>query len=309
MKTKLPRCASGQRQETRSPSRAAATWFPFAVLIVSLLSSSAWAADPTTAPAGGDRMAAVGQLLFQSSASRQVTENGGPEALAKYQEAKEAYEQAREAERGGDAEAKKRLLEAASRRMFEAVRLAKPESVVGDKKRADFAKRLDSLNQLIEAHQRVRKEKKSDAGKAEIDGPVRENVAKAKSLFEAGKLDEARAALDEAYARAKAAMEELHGGDTVVRSLNFGSRQDEYRYELDRNETHRILLNGVLGEKADRPELEQQVRPFVDRAGELRKQAEEAAAKDRYEDAIEIIEESTAQLIRAIRAAGVFIPG
>lgn len=254
-------------------------------------------------------MAAVHQLLFQSSASRQVAEHGDEAAQAKYQEAKDAYEKAREADRRGDAEAKKRLLDEASRKLFEAVRRSKPESVVGDKKRADFNRRLNSLNQLIEAHERVRTEKKSDAGRAEIEGPVRENVDRAKSLYEAGKIDEARAALDQAYATAKVAMEKLHGGDTVVRSLNFASKKDEYRYEISRNETHRMLLDGLLSEKADRPGLAQQVQPFAEKAAELRTQAEAEAAKDRYEKALEIIEESTSQLIRAIRATGVFIPG
>lgn len=260
-------------------------------------------------PAAGGSIESVGQLILQSSAAKQITASGDEDALAKYSEAKELYRKALEAREKGNEAEQRRLLDEASRTMFQAVRLAKPESVVGDKQRADFNKRLDSLNQLLQAHERVRKEKGSSAGKDAVNGPVKEKMDRARALYDAGKMEEARAALDEAYVEAKAAMGLLHGGDTVVRSLNFASKEEEYRYELDRNETHRVLLGRVLDDKADRPELRTQVKPFADRAAELRKQAEAAAASKSYDKAIETLEESTKELVRAIRAAGIFIPG
>lgn len=263
----------------------------------------------TARPATGGSIESVGQLILQSSAAKQITTSGNEDALAKYSEAKDLYRKALEARDNGDAAEQRRLLDEASRTMFQAVRLAKPESVVGDKQRADFNKRLDSLNQLLQAHERVRKEKGSTAGKAEVNGPIKEKLDRARSLYDAGKLDEARAVLDEAYAEAKEAMGLLHGGDTVVRSLNFASKEEEYRYELDRNETHRVLLGRVLDDKGDRPELRTQAQPFVDRAAELRRQAESAAAAKNYDKAVQTLEQSTSELVRAIRAAGIFIPG
>jgi hypothetical protein len=41
----------------------------------------------------------------------------------------------------------------------------------------------------------------------------------------------------------------------------------------------------------------------------LREDAESAAGEEQYEEAIELLEESTKELIRAIRSAGVYIPG
>jgi tetratricopeptide (TPR) repeat protein len=273
-------------------------------------SSSANAAEGGGAAAGvGNRIDALGQLLNHSSAATQITNSGDAAALAKHKAAKEIYERALDAHRRGDEDGAKRLLDEASRTLFEAVRLAKPETVVGDKKRADYNTRLESLNQMLAAFERIRKEKHSDAGSHEVNGQLKEKLARAKALFAAGQLDEARAALDQAYASARLAMEKLHGGDTVTRSLNFSSKEEEYRYELDRNNTHRILLTGLLDEKANRPELRQQTQTFVDRAAELRQQAESAGASKDYEQAIKTLEESTTELIRAIRAAGVYIPG
>jgi len=264
------------------------------------------------APAADDtksRIETVGQLIHRSSAARQITDSGDQAAMAKYNAAKESYERAVQANGRGDAQSAKRLLEEASRTMFEAVRLAKPQAAVADKKRGDFNKRLASLNGLLVAYERIRKEKKSDAGNAEINGTVKEKLAHAQALFEAGRIDEARASLDEAYASAKVAIEHLRGGDTVVRSLNFATKEEEYRYERDRNDTHRMLLTGLLDEKTDRPELRKQTQPFIDRAADLRQKAESAAASGDYEKATGILEQSTAELVRAIRASGVYIPG
>lgn len=258
---------------------------------------------------GGNRVEAVGQLILHSSAAAQITASGEAAAIAKYKTAKETYERAVEAQRKGDADGVKRLLDEASRTMFEAVRLAKPDAVVGDKKRADYNKRVKSLDELLEMYERIRREKHSDAGKDQVDGPLKEKRARAQALFDAGQIDQARAMLDEVYAGVTVAMQKLHGGDTVTRSLHFSSKAEEYRYELDRNDTHRLLLTGLLAEKTDRPQLQQQTQPFVDRAAELRQQAESAASSGGYEKAIELLDESTAQLIRAIRATGIYIPG
>lgn len=248
-------------------------------------------------------------MIFHSTASEQITTSGDADAIAKHAAAKELYERALAAHERDEAEETKRLLAEASRTMFEAVRLAKPDTVVAEKKRADFTKRRESLAQLLAAYERVRREKGSTAGQASVDGPVREHLAQAQTLFQAGRLDEARAALDSAYAAVKAAINQVHGGDTLVRSLHFADKGEEYRYELDRNDTHRMLLNGVLDEKAARADLREQCRPFLDRATELRGRAESAAANGHYETAVEALEASTDQLIRAIRAAGIFIPG
>lgn len=256
-----------------------------------------------------DRFDAVGQLIQHSSASTQVATSGEEAAIAKQREAKELYDRAVAARDSGTPDEAKVLLDQASRVMFEAVRLAKPQAVVEDKKRADFTRRRESLEKLAQAYERVRSEKQSDAGKREIDGPAKQHLAEADALFAAGKLDEARAELDDAYAAVKTAVGEVHGGDTVVRSLHFETKADEYKYELDRNETHRLLIENLLAQKTDQPALRGQVQPFLDRAAAGRAAAEAAAAKGDHAQATETLEEATKELIRALRAAGVFLPG
>ena len=38
----------------------------------------------------------------------------------------------------------------------------------------------------------------------------------------------------------------MRSGDTLVRSLNFASKEEEYRYEIDRNDTHQMLIKVLV---------------------------------------------------------------
>ena len=109
---------------------------------------------------------------------------------------------------------------------------------------------------------------------------------------------------------AKAAISSLRSGDTLVRSLNFATKAEEYHYEIDRNDTHLMLIKVLVDEKrATNPQLDQQVQKYLNKSQELRAGAETAAAKKDYEQAVKLLEESTTELVRAIRNAGVYIPG
>ena len=194
---------------------------------------------------------------------------------------------------------------------FEAVRLAAPEEVTAKKLEADYRARLDSVNALLGAYRRVASEKGS-ASKTVNDtvAQIDKSVAEAARLAQGGKYKEGRAELDRAYLVAKAGISSLRSGDTLVRSLNFASKEEEYHYEIDRNDTHQMLIKVLVEEKrAGNPMLDQQVQGFVTKAKELRFAAESAAAKRDHAQAVKLLEESTVELVRAIRNAGIYIPG
>jgi len=107
----------------------------------------------------------------------------------------------------------------------------------------------------------------------------------------------------------KTSLESLRGGDTLVRELHFETKEDEYLYELDRNDTHQMLVQVLFAEKMESSPMRGTAETFINKAVVLREDAESAAGKKKYEEAIELLEESTKELIRAIRSAGVYIPG
>jgi hypothetical protein len=51
------------------------------------------------------------------------------------------------------------------------------------------------------------------------------------------------------------------------------------------------------------------MQPFVDRSAVLRADAEAQARRGDHAAAIKVLEDSTRELVRAIRAGGIYIPG
>lgn len=253
------------------------------------------------------RLVSVGTLIEQSSAAKQIEASGVPEAAAQRGEARELHRQAGEAYQAEDYAKATGLLEQASRRMFEAVKLAKPEQVTGQKKQQDYAARKESVDALLDALKRINTEKR--ASKTEVIRKIETLTQDANAAFAAGDVERARSLIDQAYVTARMAIESLRGGDTLVRSLNFATKEEEYHYEVDRNETHQMLIRILVTEKQAAGAVDPRLKSFVDRAGELRKAADQQAGKKNFDEAVRIIEESTKELQRAIRNAGIFIPG
>lgn len=273
------------------------------LLCIAQAASAQPAAAPVDVAALERRLAAVETLIERSSAARQIESSAVPAALQKRESARASHRRAADAYRAGDLARASLLLPEASVQMFEAVKLAAPEQVTAAKRRSDFDARLESARSLLAAQQRIGGEKAvpgaGDTTRA-IEGLVRQAEGQAGS----GRIAEASATIERAYLLAKAAIGSMRGGDTLVRSLTFASRDEEYRYELDRNETHRMLLAVLLdAAKAER------AAPNVQRAAALRTRAEGAAKAGDPESAIGLLEDSTRELVRAIRAAGVYIPG
>ncbi|HMX15267.1 MAG TPA: hypothetical protein PK375_10255 [Rhodocyclaceae bacterium] len=266
------------------------------------------------APQDRDQVAftveSVGKLLETSSAARQIEASKVPEALARQGRARELHAGARAALDAGDLARASALLTEARAVFFEGVRLAAPEEVTAKKLETDYNTRLESVKALLGAYRRVASEKGGAAkGVSETIGQIEKFMATAASHAQAGRYKEGRGELDRAYLVAKAGVSGLRSGDTLVRSLHFATREEEFHYEVDRNNTHQMLIRVLLEEKRAAERVDGMVQVFVARSQELRGQADAAAARRDYPEAIRLLEESTAELVKAIRNAGVFIPG
>jgi hypothetical protein len=190
--------------------------------------------------------------------------------------------------------------------MMEGVRLARPEQVNAEKARRDFEARLDSTRALLTAQQRITQEKSAPPEAREATRGIQADLAAAEQLGRDGRWDEGRVRLDRAYLTARVSIESMRRGDTLVRSLAFGSKREEFDYEIDRHDTHLMLVKVVL---ADRRDAAGAMQPFVERSGELRRDAERQAQAGDHAAAVKTLEDATRELVRAIRAGGLYIPG
>ena len=256
------------------------------------------------------RLKSVSTLLEKSSAAAQVRASRNEEAAVRYAQARALYDQAAAAHAAGNHGAVNDLLKQATTAMFEAVRMAEQKDVVGKKQETDFANRMESVNALMEAHGRVSTEKGARAAHQELRTMVDAKITEARALRDGGDVASARVVLDQAYVAAKTAIEELRGGDTLVRSLNFASPEEEYKYEIDRNDTHKMLVEVLLKEKMDASAgVKKMVGQYMEKAAQTRVAAEKQAAQGDFASAVKTLEESTKEIVRAIRSAGIYIPG
>jgi len=256
------------------------------------------------------RLNSVEILIEKSSAAKQIVSSANPDALSRRKKASGLRLQAVQAYQAGDSAKASRLLNEAAKTMFEGVRLAARNQVDPLKKQRDFDARLESVKALLTAQKRISKEKKKGEQAVELSNRIEAQIQEATALVAANKLDQGRVVLDKAYVMAKTAIEKLRNGDTLVRSLHFASKEEEYRYELDRNDTHRMLIKILLKKKlASNPTLAGTVQKYIEQSDRLRAMAEEQAAKGDYESGIKRLDESTHELVRAIRRGGIYIPG
>lgn len=248
----------------------------------------------------------VSNLIYRSHGAEQVKSSNNPEAIALQKEAVSLYEQAKVS---ADPAASKGLLDKAIEKMFQAVKLSVPSDVRHEKQRADYLKRKESVEALLSAQNRVAEEKKLGNDNQKLQVQVAELMSRADALFDDKQYAQAQGILNGAYEMVKTSVEHMRGGDTLVRSLEFATKAEEYDYEVDRNDTHLMLINVLLAEKMKDESKSAKINSYIDSANSLRENADKSAKSGDYEKAIELIEKSTKELVKAIRRGGVYIPG
>ena len=259
----------------------------------------------------GSRLQSVEKLLDTSSAAQQIKASDNQAAKDKHQQAVTLFNKAKQADSEGDEQQAAELLKQATKAMFEATRMIKKDESFMAKDVRDFDERKASVEALCTAYENIAKEKGIDkATENELHAFVFKRIDQAEALKREERVKEGRKMLDEAYVAAKVAIEHLRGGETLVRSLNFASSEEEYHYEIDRNDTHRMLVDVLLKEKMKTNwGIETMVNKFMERAEALRVRADEQASDGQYENAVTTLEQSTKEIVRAIRSAGIYIPG
>lgn len=251
----------------------------------------------------------INKLLTSSSGAQQIKKSNNPEANAMHQKALDYYKQAQEQTKLGNDTKAKTLLDQSAKSMFRAIKLATPKTLSNVKLKNDFNKRKKSIDTLRTAFNRIADENKGCECKDKTNQQITKITSSAEKLMNDGQTVPARTELDKAYQLLKVSIESLRGGQTLVRSLDFATPEEEYHYEIDRNDTHNMLVKILLKDMKVSTYTDKKVSEFTGKAKSIRTDAEKSALNNQFEDAIKLLEESTKQLVRAIRSAGIYIPG
>lgn len=172
----------------------------------------------------------------------------------------------------------------------------------------DYETKLRSIDALLEAQQRIADEKADVKQKQEMKRTVAALLHSARDYATSNDYAHALQTVKQAYQIITASIEQLRGGETLVRTLHFETAEEEYHYELDRNDTYKMLIHMLVEDKKTM-EVTERVQRFLDEANALRKLAERQAQNGEFTEAITSLEKATRNLIFAMRNAGFFIPG
>ncbi|MCG7904469.1 MAG: hypothetical protein JAY60_18835 [Candidatus Thiodiazotropha weberae] len=284
----------------------------FHILMFSVISISMSFAEEAKKPkfsldrqAVESRLNNVERLIYQSSGARRVADGSG-QAKALQEQATNHFEKAELYFKSNNMELANDELQQATLIMFQAIRLVGTGEVGESKLKRDYQKKRSSLQALLEALQRVAVEKQSPSPETD---KIIQHAKVADRLAAEGKIKQAQLQLNIAYDTVKQEVEKLRSGDTLVRTLKFTSSEDEYSYELDRNDTHFMLVKLLLEDRNVNATTQSEVDQLLLQARQLRSLAEQASEGGDYKEGISKLEESTRQIVRAIRRAGVYIPG
>jgi len=256
-----------------------------------------------------DRFGVVETLLNESSVAKQIRNSDIEEVKRLCNQAVEQYELALRAFESGDNDAATAGLSETIRLVYAAVAADQLNDTVTAKDDRDFQNRRASVDALLAAHQRISAEKNRRKEHEVLRQEINVYLDAADEFLKAGDAEQVWQQLNAAYNKVKIAVKQLREGDTLIRELKFATKEDEYIYELDRNESHKMLIRVLLQEQLEDERIRKIIEPLLSGADDLRKLAEFQASDGQFADAVESLEKSTRELVKAIRSAGVYIPG
>ncbi len=256
----------------------------------------------------GQNFAMLEKLLQDSSSAKTIVNSTNEEAHALHLQSLQLLTEARSADQAGNVDIASEKIQQAKQLFFQALKLA-GTALVATKQHSDFDKRFSQVQTMLDAYERIGAEQAAAGAAAGVAQDAKKLMTSARRQFEANDLAAANQALEDAWLTIRLALVQLRAGKTLVRSLEFANKEEEYAYELDRNNTHFMLLEVLLREKQSTSSQQSAIDAAVAQARELRSQGEQQALTRDYDAAVKTLEDATRQILRAIRAAGIYIPG
>ncbi|MFN3077459.1 MAG: hypothetical protein ABT940_11360 [Alphaproteobacteria bacterium] len=263
---------------------------------------------PVTAGNVEQKSKFVGNLINNSASARAIEASDDAEAKEALKTARGLSEEANRLFANGDLVGADEKLKQATELMIAQTRKVSLGSAKDAQAKRLYESRLSTVKALAEAYQRVSKEK-GTSNRDDRHAAMADQIAEAEAMAAKGNYEAAVVQLDKAYTTSSTDVAALRDGDKLRKDLNFASPEEEYTYEIDRNDSHQFLIKLTLSEKPPHEMYADQIATLRSESEELRKVAEAKGKAREYQEAIKVLGESTQRLIKALRMAGAYIPG
>ncbi len=173
----------------------------------------------------------------------------------------------------------------------------------------DYKLKLEAVHSFQKSHQRTFEQAQQPGSEIE---PVDYDRAKVERLLEEAdalaKQQRYRAGerkLNKAEREITLALNAMLGSRTIVFELKFDTPADEYRYEVDRYHSYRVLIPKAIELRKPSKGAIKLAQTYVDKGRFFAEKAEESAQAGRYEEAIVIVKDATKEVRRGLMILGV----
>lgn len=246
------------------------------------------------------------EMLVNSPAAKGAPYGREAESAALIEKGRQSIGEARKALADGKFDDAAKLLDEALKSASSASRKMSPNE--GGLSESAQRKSLQDLGEQVDMYRSslndlARDRDKAVAAKALL-GRIDALRAESRQFADAGRLGDASKKMADAYKLAVEEMSRLRAGQEVVLSLKFDTPADEYAYERKRFASNEIMVDMMIGEGRAEGDKRRLVDGFVDEGRKLNAQADAQATAGRHAEAVKLMEQASAQLIRALQSMG-----
>jgi len=244
-------------------------------------------------------------LANRSPSMQRIEQSDDAEAKQLLENARQAYQQANIFLTKNKFEQSGQFIDEGLRALSQAA-----QSVVDIRRQDDRFRRLYSdlkerVASFIKAFQAVVLEKGTKAVDLLDQGMVQELVAEAEDLAQAEHFKEANQRLVTAAGMLESALSRARDKETLVHALVFNSPEEEFAYELQRNDSYELLIKLMVSEETIVGSAQGYIQKKAVENQRIKEAAKALAEQGDLKAALSKIENATEQLVKALRMGGV----
>lgn len=248
------------------------------------------------------RIAYADMLLNTSATAKRFEEVGSEEAKEALKGARELLENAQKAWAEGNDKQAEALAGLAMRKFTAATQLLPKTESAQKVMRERYAEMMEEIDSYLDWYDTA--DYISGNDKATVE-KAKEGIATAKSLYEQKQYEKANNLLAGILNVVVEVSNRNMTASEVVRSLDFATPQEEYEYEVGRNDEYKRLIPIAIDQKNPTGGRLMLIKRFAKQAEDTRTQADTEYANKDVEAAIKTLQASTDQYLKTLRMMGI----
>ena len=244
-------------------------------------------------------------LVHDSPVSKRIEDSEDDEAKQTLKRAQEMWEQAVEHSEKSEFELAEVHINQGLKLMTTVSRKFKDQDRVRQA-RIDLYKQVRGhVDMFVSVFDRIAVEKGEDHIYKMLDREkLNSLMSSAQSKYDEGDLAMANHMMRQAADIVDHALSDARHEDVLLRELSFENLEEEYAYEVQRNESYVMIIDMLQKKTAKSQASNTYVRKMIEANAKQRVEADALVKNGEYEQGIALLEKSTDKLSRALRVSG-----